>query len=462
MFEAATYCHRRDALRRRMGAGLVILVGASEAAINYRDNPYPFVQDGSFAYLFGLQQPDLIGLIDLDSGEEVLFGADPDLETRVWMGDLPSLAERGQWAGVARTAPLAEVETWIARATAQGRRLHFPPPYRGRTVLRLAALTGMAPAAVEAGASIDLVRALIALREIKDTGEVAEMERALATTDRMHRAAMRAARPGVAEFAVVAALTAEAHRDGLQLAYPAILSRRGEILHNHDHSQRLATGDVVINDSGASSVMGYASDITRTIPVGGRFRGRAHALYETVFAAEAAGIAAVRPGVPFVDIHKAAMRVLVEGMADFGVFRGDPAEAVETGAYAVVCPGGLGHQIGLDVHDMESLGEDHVGYGEGFTRSTLFGLNRLRLAKPLAADMVVTIEPGLYFIEPLIEQWAADRRHAGLIDYPRLRALIGAGGLRIEDEVLVTAAGGRVLGPPIPKTCAEIAEVMEA
>jgi Xaa-Pro aminopeptidase len=451
MFEPRVYAQRRDSLRRALDDGLVVLAGAGEAAMNYRDNPYPFVQDGSFAYLFGLLQPDLVGVIDIDSGEDALFGTDIDLESLVWHGHQPSLAERAARAGVVRTGSPAELAARVAEAVRLGRTVHYPPPYRGETVLTLAALLGRPAGAVEAGASLPLIRALVALREVKGAEEVAEMEAALAVTAEMHAAAMAASRPGVYEREVVAEIERVVRRLDQQLAYPVIFSRSGEILHNHDHSQRLEPGDLIVNDSGAASARGYASDITRTLPVGG-FTPQGRELYAIVLDAQHAAIEAARPGSRFVDVHKRSMQRLVEGLAGLGVFRGDPAEVVESGAYAVVCQGGLGHQIGLDVHDMESLGEDLVGYDEEVGRSPLFGLNRLRLGKRLKAGMTVTIEPGLYFIPPLIEAWAAEERHAAHIDYDRLRSLSGAGGLRVEDEVLVTDTGARVLGPPIPKS----------
>lgn len=461
MFDAAVYQARRKALRKRLGGGLVLFVGAQEAAINYRDNPYPFVQDGSFAYYFGLREPGLIGLIDADSGEDWLFGIDPDVESRVWHGDQPPLAQRAASCGVAGHGGPSDAARLLERERSR-REVRYPPPYRGTTVLRLAELLARAPDQILTDASPALTDAIVAQREIKDDGEVAEMERALAVTDAMHRAAFKSTRPGVFEREVVADIEHVVRRLDQQLAYPAIFSRSGEILHNHTHHQRLEAGDLVVNDSGAASPLGYASDITRTIPVGGRFVGRSAELYRIVVDAQQRAIDAIRPGIRFVDVHKLAMRVLVEGLQAHRVFRGDPDEVVASGAYAVVCQGGLGHQIGLDVHDMESLGEDRVGYDDQVARSKLFGLNRLRLAKPLKVGMTITVEPGLYFIAPLIESWAAERRHETLIDYARLQSFIGAGGLRVEDEVVVTADGCRVLGPPIPKAPADVEAAMAA
>ncbi len=460
MFDARTYAARRSALRARMPGGLIVFVGACEAAMNYRGNPYHFVQDGSFNYFFGLNQPGLIGIMDLDSGEEALFGADADLETWVWEGPTPSLAERGASIGVARTGPLADAARWTREALAKGRPVHYPPPYRSRGVVILGDLLDRAPAEIAAGASPALIRAIVALREVKGPEEIAEIESALEVTAAMHRLAMAQARPGVLEREVVAQIEQLPRTADWRLAYAVIFSKRGEILHNHDYSRRLEAGDIVVNDSGSASALGYASDISRTLPIGGAFTSRQRELYEVVHAAQSAAIAAAAPGAPFVDLHKLAARIMVEGLKAQGVFRGAAEDIVESGAYAVVFPGGLGHQMGLDVHDMESLGEDHVGYDDDHVRSDLFGMNRLRLAKPLKAGMVVTIEPGLYFIPPLIEAWAAENRFGEFIDYEALRRFADFGGMRIEDDVLITESGCRILGPHIPRAAAEVEAAM--
>ena len=462
MFQPEVYQARRFDLRARMEGGLVLLMGAQDASTNYRSNVYPFIQDGSFAYFFGLRLPDLIGLIDLDDGEDWLFGADVDLDSLVWHGPLPSLAERAASVGVRRIGSPADLQERLRRAAQQGRTIHFPPPYRGRAILDMAGLLDRPPSAIQDQASETLIRAMVSLREIKDEGEVAQIEAALAVTDEMHRAAMAATRPGVYEREVVAEMERVLRRRDWQLAYPIIFSKRGEVLHNQDCSNRLEAGDIVINDSGTSSGMGYASDITRTLPVSGRFSVRQRRLYDIVLASQAAAIQAIRPGAPFIDLHKLAMKILVDGLIDLGVFRGDPWDIVEAGAYAIVCQAGLGHQLGLDVHDMEALGERFVGYDETVERSSLFGMNRLRMAKRLKPGMVTTIEPGLYFIPALVQAWGAQKRFADFIDYDRLGDYLGVGGLRVEDVVLTTQDGCRVLGPHIPRTADEIEAVMAA
>lgn len=451
MFSTATYERRRAALRQRLGSGLVLLPGASDAAMRYKGNPYPFVQDGSFLYFFGIDEPDHLGLLDCDTGEARLFGPEDGLDDLIWHGPRPSLASRAERVG-AVAEPISGLVAQLARARAQGRMIHFPPPYRGTGTLFLAELLDRAPTTVKVAASPALIDAVVAIREIKEPDEVAEMERALEVTAAMHAAAMRSIRPGTVESAVVGEMEAVAARGRRRFAYPPILTRRGDILHNFRHEGRLERGDLVINDSGATSSLGYCSDVTRTVPVGGRFEEPARDVYQLVLAAQEQAIAAIRPGVAYRDIHLLAARVIAEGMVAMGLFRGDPGELVADGAHALVFPHGLGHQIGLDTHDMESLGEDRVGYAPGFARSTQTGLSTLRLAKPLRKGMVVTVEPGVYFISPLIERWAAEGRFGDRINWSAVRTLVGLGGVRIEDDVLVTKSGGRVLGPPIPKS----------
>lgn len=460
MFSASTYQQRRQSLAAACGDGLLLFLGNVEASMNYHDNVYPFVQDSSFRYYFGLAEAGLAGVIDAASGKATLFGNDPDVADIVWTGPLPTLAERAARVGADAARPYAELASVLRAAVAAGRAVHYLAPYRGETVLELARLFECTPEAARAGKSDALTHAVVAQREIKSDEEVAEMEAALAVTRDMHLAAMRTTRAGVVEHEVVGQMEGIVRRHDWQLAYPSIFSRRGEVLHNHHHDQVLAVGDLVVNDTGATSGGGYASDITRTLPVGGRFSPRQREIYDTVLAMQLAAIDAMRPGVPYLEVHKLAARVMVERMSALGFFMGKPDEVVESGAYAIAFPHGLGHQIGMDVHDMEGLGEDLVGYGEGTARSPLFGLGYLRLGKPLKAGMVVTVEPGVYFIPALIEAWQREGRHAQYINYERFMEYRDFGGVRIEDDVLVTADGARVLGEAIPKTADEVEAAM--
>lgn len=444
-----------------MGSGLILLPGAAEAAMNYRANPYPFVQDGCFAYYFGRQEPDLVGLIDCDRGSDHLFGHEDGPDEVLWYGERASLTARAADVGVTGCAPLGSLAGAIGQASATDGTLHYPPPYRADTVLMLSDLLDLPPATISSQASPTLVDAIVAMREIKEPAEITEMESALVTTRHMHEFAMVRGRAGVREIDVVGGMEGIAVSSGLRLAYPIIFSRRGEILHNRGHDGILAQGDLVINDAGATSPIGYASDITRTFPVGGKFDQRQRAMYDLVLSAQNGAIAAIKPGIPFRDVHLHAARIIVDGLIALGLMRGDPDQLVADGAHALFFPSGLGHAIGLDTHDMEPLGEEKVGYAAGFERSRQFGLNHLRLAKPLAAGMVVTVEPGIYFIAPLIARWEAERRFGDRIDWTEIRKFVGFGGIRIEDDILVGECGSRILGPHLARTADEIEVFME-
>lgn len=460
MFADSVYIERRRALRAQLRGGVVVLVGNVDAPINFAHNIYPFRQDGSFLYFFGVNRPGLAAVIDLDSGTETMFGNETDLDDEIWLGKTTPLAECVERVGCTALQPYAELGDVVGSAVQRGRVVHYLPPYRAETTLELSRLLRSDPAAIAQGASLDLVRAVVALREIKSADEVAEVERALAISDEMHRAAMRATRPGVLEREVVAEMQRVVARHGVTEAYQPIFTKHGEILHNFDYSHRLQQGDLVVNDAGAASALGYASDVTRTLPVGGAFTTRQQELYELLLQVQTNAIAAMRPGIPFVDVHRAAALDMVKGMSMLGFFFGDPQEVVSSGAYAICFQHGLGHQLGLDVHDMESLGETNVGYGEQFQRSALFGMKNLRMAKLLKTGMVMTVEPGIYFIPQLIDAWRKTHQHQHLINYQKFDDYADFGGMRIEDEVLVTGQGSRVLGPGTPKTADEIGSAM--
>jgi Xaa-Pro aminopeptidase len=457
LFPPDLYRQRRTALARALPGALIVLPGNAGMPMDFAHNHHAFVQDGCFRYFFGLDRPDLVGLIDGATGESHVYGDDGGLDSAIWLGPVPRLVELALQVGADGAGTLADCATRIGAARGA---LAWAPPYSAQTVLTLSQLTGMTPGLVTAGASLPLVQAIVAQREIKTDDEIAEMESALAVTARMHHAAMAATRPGVREHEVVGVIEGIARGADLRMAYAPILSGRGEVLHNLRYDRTLAAGELVVNDSGVKSPGGYASDITRTFPVSGRFDPVQRRLYDAVLRAQQAAIAACRPGVRYLDLHWLAARVMVEDLHDFGLFRGSIDDVLESGAYAVCFPCGLGHQIGLDVHDMEALGEDNVGYDGQTRRSTLFGLNALRMAKPLRAGMTVTIEPGLYFIPALIDRWRDEGRHAGLIDYAVLDGLRTFGGIRIEDDVCVTRQGSRVMGPPIARTVDEVEAAM--
>ncbi len=462
MFDSRIYRARRVALAAAMPGGLLLFPGHDEAPTNFRSNVYPFVQDGCFSYFFGISRPGLVGLIDVDNGRSELFGEDGTIDTTIWMGAQPTLAELGAATGADGVGSTNDLLMRLTSAGRQGRSVSHPPAYRADTRLMLAALRHEASLTADQPDTAGLIKAIVALREIKAPEEIAEMEAALAVTRDMHHAAMAATRAGLHEHEVIGRIEGIARGADRRLAYQSIFSARGEILHNLHYTGRLTAGDLVVNDSGATSPLGYASDITRTLPVSGRYTPLQRRLYDAVLRAQQGAIAAAGPEVRYLDLHLEAARVLVEELVDLGLFKGDPAEVVASGAYGLCFPCGLGHQIGLDVHDMEALGEDHVGYDQGVQRSDRFGLKSLRLGKRLRRGMAVTVEPGLYFIPQLIDLWRSEGRHGAHIDYDRFDAFRGFGGIRIEDDVLVTVDGARVLGPHIARSADEVEALMGA
>ena len=456
MFNATTYIQRRNRLKQQLGSGVVLFLGNDESPMNYMDNPYPFTQDSSFLYFWGLDAPGLAAVIDVDEDRDVLFGDDPAMADIVWTGPQPLLREKADAVGVATTRPAAALADELAQTIGQGRQVHFLPQYRADNQIKLEALLGLRAASVNRYVSKPLVKAVIAQRSVKTDEEVTEVEAALAVSYEMHTLGMREARPGRYEREVAGAVEGVAISGGGRLAFPVILSKRGEVMHNHSYGNLLEAGDLVVNDAGASSPSHYASDITRTIPVSGTFSERQRAIYQTVLDAQQRAIEAMAPGVSFKDIHLLAARSMTSDLKDLGLMKGDVDEAVAVGAHAIFFPHGLGHQMGLDVHDLEGLGEDLVGYDETVQRSAQFGLCYLRLGKALEPGYVVTVEPGCYFIDPLIDQWQAEGKFDAFINYDAFDAYRGFGGVRIEDDVLVTPDGYRVLGRPIPRTIDEV------
>ncbi len=456
MFEAITYIERRKGLRERLGGGVVLMLGNDLAPMNYADNPYRFRQDSSFLYYFGLDEPGLAAVQDLDSGEEIVFAQEPTVTDIVWTGSQPSLDDECVHVGVSKHLPPDRLAGYLQQARKAGRPIHFLPQYRHANRLRLERLLGVP--ALETGSHVSrpLLEAVVDQRLRKTEDELAEIEIALDVSYDMHTMAMQMIRPGMLEREVAGAVEGVVLSRGGTTSFPIIFSVHGEVLHNHSYDNEMHDGQLVVHDSGATSPLGYASDITRTMPVSGVFDSRQADVYRLVLDAQLAGIAAMRPGIPFRDVHLIACRVIAAGLRGLGILKGDVDEAVAAGAHAICMPHGLGHMMGLDVHDMEGLDEDLVGYGREFKRSEQFGLAYLRVARTLEPGFVLTVEPGVYFIPQLLELWRSERRHADFLDYERLESFLGFGGVRIEDNVAVTADGHRVLGRAIPKTIEDV------
>ena len=456
--DTTTWRERRRRLRHDVPDGAILLPGNAEAPRNYRDNTYPFRQDSTFLYLTGLREPGL-GLVFPPDGEAVLLADPVHPDDVVWSGPRPGPEALAAAAGLARWAPWRDLPRLLGNAAAEGA-VHYLPPYRADTRLLLAKTLGIAPAAVDGGASDALVRAVVAQREIKSPAETAEIERAVAVSALMYRSAFQVTAPGLTEQRVAGMLQGVALMEGMPQAFPPIVTVHGEILHGAPGETELAAGQLLLVDSGVETPAGYCSDITRTLPVGGVFSPRQRELYAAVLAAQETAVRAARPGITNRELHLAAARTLAGALRDMGLLRGDVDEAVAAGAHALFFPHGLGHMLGLDVHDMENLG-DAVGYAPGERRSEQFGLNYLRLAKELRPGFVLTVEPGCYFIPALIDHWRAEGRHAAFIDYAAVERFRDAGGIRIEDDILITDTGCRVLGPPIPKTPDDVELLMQ-
>lgn len=456
MFDADIYIERRKKLMQQVDKGLILLPGNDESPMNYGANVYPFRQDSTFLFFFGVDVPGLAAVIDVDEGDAAVHGDDQDPGDVVWTGPQPSVGALCEKAGVSRTVPLADLAGKVGRAISGGRKVHYLPPYRAQRRLQLQELLGIPGGQTAQGASTALIGAVVEQRSIKSPGEIAQIEEALDIASTMHRTAMKMAKPGVPEQEIAGTLEGLASSMGGRSSFPMIVSVDGETLHNPHRKNVLEEGRMLLHDSGAESAMHYCSDITRTIPVSGRFTAKQKEIYQIVLAAQECAIAAIKPGVPFKDVHMTAARVIASGLKDAGLMRGDTDEAVREGAHALFFPHGLGHMIGLDVHDMEDLGEDHVGYDDTVSRSSRFGLSFLRLARELRPGFVVTVEPGIYFIPHLIDAWRNEGLFQDFIDYERVEEYRRFNGIRLEDDVLVTEEGSRILGVPIPRTVDEV------
>ena len=456
MFKPETYIQRRKLLKKEVGSGLLLFPGSEESPMNYPANTYHFRQDSSFLYFFGLDSPGLAAVVDIDENRDILFGDNIGIEDIIWMGNLPKMKDRALEVGVKHTAPRAAFGDAVRKALAAGRPVRYLPPYRADSAQALGDLLGIPLKDLKAKASLEFIKAVVAQRLYKSKEEVREIEAALEVTHEMYRAAMKLVKPGRYEREISGAMEGIALSRGLRLAFPSIVTIDGQTLHNHYHGNMLVKGRLLVVDTGAESALSYACDITRTIPVGGRFNRRQKDVYEIVLAGQETAIKAMKPGVMFKDIHLKTARVMAAGLKDLGLMKGDLDAAVAAGAHALFFPHGLGHNMGLDVHDMEDLGENNIGYDKSIERSSQFGLAYLRMAKELRPGHVMTVEPGLYFIPALVEKWRREKKFREFIAYDEVEKFLDFGGARIEDNVLVTEKGRRVLGPPIPKMVADI------
>lgn len=460
MFAKEVYIARRKQLAHDVGEGLILLLGNEESPMNYRDNTYRFRQDSSFLYFTGLDQPGLSIIIDAESGKTVLFGTPMSMDDVVWMGQQPTLEARAFMAGIVTVCHFSGLFDFIAEHKRKGRRVHYLPPYRALNEVRLHQWLGIPLGEISAQAGETLLRAVVKQRNIKSTLEIEEIERAVNITVSMHEEAMRIIRPGLTEAEVAAQVRKVALAAGGDISFPIIATVNGQTLHNHFHGNILEEGDMFLLDAGAETAMHYAGDMSSTIPVNGQFSMLQREIYDVALSAHETALSALRPGVAFRDIHLLACKTIAQGMKDLGFMKGDLDDAVAHGAHALFFPCGLGHMMGLDVHDMEDLGEVYVGY-DGQPKSTQFGLKSLRLAKKLEPGNVLTIEPGVYFIPDLIDQWRGNKLYHEYINFDRVDRYREFGGIRNEEDVLITDNGYRVLGRPLAKSPADVEHYMQ-
>ena len=456
MFSKEIYINRRNQLKSLVGSGVILLIGNEQSSMSFKDNWYPFRQDSSFLYFTGLDTPGLATVIDIDNDTEMIFGEESGVDDIIWNGHTPSLQQMAELSGCSTTKPFEELEVFIKKVKSSQQAIHYLPPYRPEHIQLLSHLLLIPYNGVEASVSIPLIKSVVALRSIKGVEEVEEIKKAVAISEAMHLTGMRESRAGLTEAHVAGLARAVAISGGGDLSFPTILTTHGEILHNHYGNYTLPAGKMVLLDAGAETAMHYAGDLTRTFPVDASFSSLQKDVYNIVLNALQTSAAALQPGKLFKDIHLLAAEKLTEGLTALGLMKGDAKDAVAAGAHTLFFQCGLGHMMGLDVHDMENLGEQYVGYTPDMKKSTEFGLKSLRLGKALEAGYVVTVEPGLYFIPELMDIWAAEKKLAQFINYDQLAAFRNFGGIRIEDDYLVIPTGSELLSTSLPRTVEDI------
>lgn len=453
MFTKTTYINRREQLKKTVGSGLLLFLGNDECGMNYEDNTYDFRQDSTFLYYFGLPYAGLAAVINMDEDETIIFGDEISIDHIVWMGTQPTLKEKSESIGIQKTLPSKQLAEYLSAAMKKSQPIHFLPTYRAEHKLKLQEWLGLSLS--KQVPSVDFIKAVVNMRNYKSAEEVAEIEKACNITADMHIAAMKAVRVGMKEYEIAGVISDVALSSGGRLAFPTIATVNGQILHNHYHGNTVKEGDMFLIDAGAETAMGYAGDMSSTIPAGKKFSARQKEIYNIQVASHMAAVEALRPGVYFKDVYDLSAKVICEGLKSLGLMKGDSEEAVQQGAHAMFFQCGLGHMMGLDVHDMENLGEVWVGY-DGQPKSTQFGRKSLRLARKLEPGFVLTIEPGIYFIPELIDLWKAEKKFAAFINYDKLEEYRDFGGLRNEEDFLITESGSRRLGKKIPLTTDEV------
>lgn len=460
MFNPQTYIARRKNLKEKMAGGLILLLGNVDSPMNYAANTYYFRQDSSFLYFFGLDFQGLAAIIDVDTGQETIYGDDASIEDIIWVGPQIPMNDKAQNVGVSNTLPFKNLSAALDEAVKKGRKIHFLPPYRAENKILINDLLGIAVSKQKDYSSVELIKAIVDLRSVKEAQEIAELKKACAVGYEMHVTAMKMAKVGVWEQTIAGTIEGIANSGGGMVSFPVILSQNGETLHNHNHSRILEKGNLLLVDSGAEIGSHYCSDFTRTLPVGGKFSTRQKEIYNIVLDANNAARALTKPGATYLSAHLEACRVIASGLKNLGLMKGNIDDAVANGAHALFFPHGLGHMLGIDVHDMEDLGQIYVGYDDETRPVNQFGTAYLRLGRKLQAGFVLTNEPGIYFIPELINKWEAEKINTDFINFERVKEFIGFGGIRLEDDILVTENGCEIIGERVPVTTDEIEKIM--
>lgn len=448
MFSKETYVNRRAELKKLVKSGIIIFFGNNESPANFPANGYyPFRQDSSFLYYFGPKRDGLVGVIDVDNDKELLIGNDIDIDDIVWYGSVDSVHDMAERTGVKESAPMKQLQVICDNALKEKRTIHFLPPYRHDTMIQIFDLLGIHPSKQREAASVELIKAVVKMRSTKEQQEIEEIERACAIGYKMHTTAMRVTKPGVTEKYVGGQVNGIANSYGAMVSFPTIFSQHGEIMHGNPSMAVLESGRLALCDCGGETMEHYCSDNTRTFPVNGKFTQRQLEIYSIVEDCHDLALKISKPGIKYFDVHMDVCRLMTDRLKELGLMMGDTEEAVRAGAHAMFLPHGLGHMMGMDVHDMEGLGQTYVGFDDE-TRPNLeqFGTNCLRMGRRLEEGFVVTDEPGIYFIPALIDEWRAKGLHKDFINYEKLETYKDFGGIRIEDDILITSDGCRFLG----------------
>ncbi|RQO78052.1 Xaa-Pro aminopeptidase [Pedobacter sp. KBW01] len=457
MFQKEVYLQRRAALKSKVNSGILLFMGNEDSPMNYKDNAYHFRQDSTFLYYFGINEPLLAAVIDLDTDKTILFGNEMGIDDIVWMGRQKTLKEKSIDSGLTEVKPLDKLDDYLQKAVEKKQEVHFLPPYRAENKIKLSHWLNIPIGQLKEKASLTFIKAVVAQRSIKGTEEIAELNHAAALSADIHLMVMQQARPGMYERELAAKIEGAALATGGNIAYPVILTVRGEILHNHFHGNQLQDGQMVLNDSGVETALGYAGDLTRTFPVGKKFTAEQKDVYDVVLKAYTDAKNMLAPGVRYLDVHLTSCRTLAQGLKDIGLMKGNVEDAVAAGAHAMFFQCGTGHMMGLDVHDMEDLGEQYVGYTDDLLKNTTqFGLKSLRLGKALETGYVLTVEPGVYIIPELIDRWKAENQFSEYINYNKLEQFRHFSGIRVEDDFLITDNGSNMLGKHLAITTDEV------